>query len=229
MIIVQDIIGEMLQNLFIFLKNSQNFFDVSIHERKVLLEKEGSVLPGVFQKYILEIRDQEQFLEDIQHVVQWFKIPTSIPDNCSFFVSFRQYILKDIGKIMDALPMSFYMLSFEKRYTLLKGRNLISTILQNKLSTFTYQEIVDDILLFLKQYSESMTYIVVQSSRECSFELKQHIRKYFIEKYVSTFPVFSISSFLYGGIKIFVNGVIIDYSWLAKVERITRLSLNHTS
>ena len=107
---------------------------------------------------------------------------------------------------------------------LFSGKSFVYQFLKELFFESTYQELSLNACEFLSSVKDVET-IVVQSPKELSKELKHEIRKYYMGVYKNSFVEFQINPQIIGGIRVFVNGDVVDNSWLAEIQKISSLSL----
>lgn len=220
-----EFLTALLQKILVFLKEDSSFFEKTTATRKKHLEDLS--IPGSFKVYLEEVSEKE-FLEDLAVILRFIRQPKekAIKES-KFFRSFVEFLTTELSKKIDFLDSHYYLLSASERKEfvekLLKGESLLANALKAILINYTYQQLADNINYLAATVANS-NFIVVQSPREISHELKREIREELIKENPLQFPVFQINKKIIGGIRIFENGTTKDHSWLSRVLKFTSLT-----
>lgn len=215
----------LVQKMIIFLSDNADYFKKSASEKEQALEDLS--LPIAFKKYLLNIEEKE-FLKDLKTILIFIHQPKDQSINKSeFFKSFLEFLTSDLARKMDFLDSNFYLLPASEREKtvneLIKGDSLLADSLKEILVNYNYQQIANTIKELAQNIADA-PYILVQSPREVSKELKKEIREELVKNHPLTFPVFQVNKKIIGGMRIFENGTTKDYSWLSRVLRFTSLT-----
>lgn len=221
----KEFVVALVQKLITFLSTHPDFFAQSDSEKEKMCENIS--VPTVFKKYLMEV-SEAQFLKDLGATITFTYQPKDKTIAKShFFKAFLEFLNTDLARKIDLLDSNYALLQKPEREevveNLIKGDSLLASSLKSILVNYTYQQICENINS-LSQLISTSPYVVVQSPREITPEMKREIRKQINEKHPSSFPVFQINKKLIGGIRIFENGTTEDHSWLSRVLRFTSLT-----
>lgn len=220
-----EFLTALLQKILVFLKENPDFFEKSEATKKKHLEDLS--IPNSFHLY-LEEANEKRFLEDLSVILRFIRQPKekAIKEN-RFFKTFVEFLTTELAKKIDFLDSHYYLIKAGERNDfvekLLKGESLLAITLRNILINYTYQQIADHVN-YLATTVVDADFIVIQSPREISHELKREIREEILKENPLCLPVFQINKKIIGGIRIFKNGTTQDYSWLSRVLRFTSLT-----
>lgn len=207
------------------LKSHPDFFSLNEDKKKEVISK--LTTPETFRNYLLVVSENE-FMKDLEKIVQFIQDEKSVQiKNNAIFKAFTEFLTHELARKIDYLDGEYYLLSKEGRSTfieqLVKGESNLAITLRDILINFTYQQISTEIFQLSTRVADS-PYIVIQTPREISTELKKEIRTRLLKENPLTFPTFQINKKLIGGLRIFINGKTIDHSWITRVLRFTSLT-----
>lgn len=213
------------QKIIGFLGKHDNFFETKEETRKEKLK--DLQMPESFVDYLLQT-DEKQFLADLSLMSNYAKGAKSLNlKKNKFFLAIVQFMTADFARKLDLLDNDFYLFTPKSREVivdkLISSDSNLANTLKNILLTKTYQQISAEIYE-LSNKVQNAPYILVQSPREISPELKKEIRQKIKEENATHFPIFQINQKLIGGIRIFKNGESNDQSWLSRVLHYTSLT-----
>ncbi len=209
------------QKILNFLQENPEFFQGKADEKKKLLEK--LKVPAPIAQY-LEKADAEQFLKELQNMVNYLEYPreTMIGDN-QLLKAVNHFFTKDLAAKIDHLDGDFYLMSKDSREKivakLINSETLVAQQLKALLLNFSYQQVSAELKNFSASINES-PYILVQTPKEMNVEMKRKIRESVHKKDENSFPIFQVNKKTIGGLRIFRNGVLTDYSWRNRVHQL---------
>lgn len=215
----------LIQKILTFLSSHHDFFGQSKAEKENLSAHLS--VPHAFKEYLISTNEKE-FLADLKIAMIFIHQPKdkSIAKS-DFFKALLKFLNTDLARKMDLLDSRYYLMEKPDREKvvneLIKGESLLADSLRNILVNYTYQQICENINS-LSSIIADAPYIVVQSPREVTPEIKKEVRAELYEKYPLSFPVFQINKKLIGGLRIFENGTTNDHSWLSRVLKFTSLT-----
>ncbi len=220
-----EFLTALLQKILIFLKDHAEFFEKPENTRKKHLENLS--VPKSFKIY-LEKTTEKHFIEDVAIIIQFIRQPKNKSlKQSNFFKYFVEFLTTELSKKIDLLDSQYYLMSAAMRNDfvekLIKSESILATTLKAIMVNYTYQQLADYIN-YLAALIIGSDFIVVQSPREISHELKREIREKILEDNPLCLPVFQTNKKIIGGIRIFKNGTTQDYSWLKKVLHFTSLT-----
>lgn len=208
------------------LKENQNFFKENKTSRLELLDKYK--LPTSVKQVLSEI-DSGQLLKEIHSLLAFKKSKRISSENKIFLASLNYLSDKFVSNIYN-LPDNFHYLEYEKQLQLaseqLKSNSRLAKTLIDLLANHSYQELLNELQLLLNKTTNAPIVLVqtpVSLTSEQKIEIKENISQQ--TNSICT-PVFQINQKLIGGMRIFINGVVTDNSWLKKINLITKITNN---
>lgn len=208
-----------------YLQDKPDFFKLSAAEKEKFM-KEWSI-PATFKVYLAAVTEKE-FIEDLALILKYVQgaKDLNVHQN-SFFTAFLSFITQELARKIDYLDGEYYLMPKESRKKfvdkLINSDSSLAEALKDILTNYTYQQIGSE-TNNLGVKVKGAPYLVVQSPRAITAELKKEIREHLLEKYPYSLPVFQINKKLIGGIRIFQDGKNVDRSWLSRVLRFTSLT-----
>lgn len=182
--IIRYLFLSFLFNFFVQVKGHAGFFRYDEVKRRAILENSESRLPHSFLQYFCSVAESD-FFRDLRSVVAYFRESSEDISGNKFLQAFGEYLLTDYAEQLDQKICS------ELRFS-------------------SYQEISEEIFLFLKALTHSK-YTVIQTPRVISPALRSRMRQHLTK---SSFPIFQVDSTLLGGFRLFMEGTMHDTSWL---------------
>lgn len=207
-----------------FLRKHPKFLESNAQDREKDLEH--LKVPNPFKHYLAQTSEKE-FLKDLSLVVLFVRDGEKgrLKGN-AFFKALVEFLTTSLAFRIDVMSTA-YNLEEEHRIDLVKklisGDHALSDALRSLLLTYTYQELAETITALSQEIADA-AYIVVQSPREMDLELKKEIREKLTQDHPMSFPTFQINRQLIGGFRVFVNGEVIDHSWISRVLRFTSIT-----
>lgn len=203
------------------LKTQKTFFEKNKEEKASLLyDILGQKYPSQFVDYIINT-SEEAFISDIKKTVLFLKEKGSVQND--FLNAVAEFVAEKVSFVFDLIDSEFFFMDLDKRKNILSefldqktflGRNLIEFI-----AFSTYSEINEKAFEALKTLKDSK-FIFVQSPVNIENEDKSKIRKFFLEKYPFSFVEFKVGKDLIGGMRVFFDGQLSDFSWSSKIENL---------
>jgi len=222
---LNDFLTALMHEMVRFLTKHPDFFDGKKDAREKALD--NVKMPAPFKHYLAH-RKAEDVMEDFRLVAGFISSPksTKIEGN-AFFKAVVDFFTGPFAAKIDMLGSDFYGFKEKDQWTvaeqLIKSDSRVAQTLRDLLVRRTYQELSTG-FVNLSQRVVGATYIVVQTPREASVELKKEMRKALVKEDPMSFPVFQINRKLIGGLRVFKDGVVEDHSWLTRVHTFTSLS-----
>lgn len=221
---LKTISASALKDIIGMLKETPDFFSKDESGRTSVLERQLPDFPKTFVGYLTAVSESD-FMADLKvlfQVLDGFSVETST----GFLKAVTTYISHELGAILDQLDVDFFFLDYAERQKKLSGlfaqKSFLSEALLNLFIQSTYQELTEASYQAINQVQDIPT-IVVQSPVELSSAQRQEMRESFLEKHVNSFVEFQVNPLLIGGIRVFVEGEVVDHSWLGKVQALTAL------
>ena len=207
-----------------FLSKHPNFFDAKKEEREKVLE--NLRIPTPFKHYLSEL-GSATFMREFVEMVHLAGGSENIKlAHNGFFKALVVFFTETFSAKFDALSNAYYLAPMDQRRQvvdqLISGETQVAQALRDLLVSYTYQDIATEIHEFCRKVADA-PYLLVQSPREVSPELKKEIRKQLLDEFPGSFPIFQINRNLIGGLRFFKNGISEDYSWLSRVLQYTSL------
>ncbi len=193
----------------------KDFFEKSQKDRKELLKK---FEPKV-QDYLVHVKEAE-FMQDLQDTYAMAKGNTRHRIENGLADAMLEFITNTMGGILDMIPLDLYVKSLDERKAWLIEKGTPEA-LATPLAEKNYQEVMSDLFEFVKFYKPDTPTIIVQSARDTDAKNKKELREHFTKQYKNAFPQFQVAKYLYGGLRVFVDGNVTDESWLGKVQKFT--------
>lgn len=184
--------------------------------------------PPAFKDYLQDV-SAENFMKDLHLVLRFANGEKQLVlKGNAFFKALTAFFVGPFADKLDKLTNDFYLFDHKDQEkvvdALLGSDTRTAKTLKNLLLTQSYQNLTQAIYR-LGSATVGMPYVLVQSPREMSPELKKEIRKQFREDPAKGgFPIFQINRKLIGGLRVFQDGETIDHSWLSRVHRFTSLT-----
>lgn len=216
-----------IAEILVFLKENQTFFEDK--SGKDALEK--LTLPKPVKEYLLQA-DADQFVAEFSELVRFITGSVRKQELGSLM---ENQLLKAIVKFwsfdvmdhLDVLTTDFYLKSKKDQLNqladLVLGEGMVSDALRDLIATASAQELAKHVREFVGQVLASPL-IVVQTPREVAYEFKKEIREQLRAEYGDgSLPVFQINRNLIGGMRVFVDSEVKDFSWLGRIKLITSL------
>ena len=206
-------------------KDEKSFFDRNSNERKNLIEKKfSSNFPAVLSDYLANV-DADNFLTDIKNTVLFIKGSAKVSGN-KFIDAMCLFVSEDFAFILDKVDSEFFFKKPEYRKEfldqLLSGNSYFLHELEDLILFSTYQDLNEMAQITLSQIKDSEL-IIVESAVEIEESSKNEIRKYFIKEKTFSFVEFRVSKGIIGGVRVFVNGNLVDLSWMGKLRGLSRI------
>ncbi len=222
-----DLSTAFLKDILNVLKTDVDFFKKSKTDRESIVKKHyGQSYSDVLTSYFVDV-EESSFMDDVHKVLDLYG-GFSVDFDGEFFDVLVKFVVSDFGYKLDELDSSFFFDDVDSRKDklarLFSGKSFVYQFLKELFFESTYQELSLNACEFLSSVKDVET-IVVQSPKELSKELKHEIRKYYMGVYKNSFVEFQINPQIIGGIRVFVNGDVVDNSWLAEIQKISSLSL----
>jgi F0F1-type ATP synthase delta subunit len=203
------------------LQDNKNFFE---GDRDKVLE--SVKLPSGVKTYLKEV-SQENLMSDIQNATEYLKDASkvNVSENgllkgIALFLT--ETFINDIYK----LPIIFYKENRESQMktidTLITSNSLLGKTLRELLIDNSYQELFEGLTSFVRNTLDA-PYLVVQTPIELDTKKKIEIKDKLREEYANCFPIFQINKNIIGGMRIFVDSEVKDFSWLGRINYITSL------
>jgi len=222
---LKEIGAAALKDIIGMLKEEKLFFEAVDDTRLAVIKKHLPDFPEVFIHYLSHVNEDE-YLKDMENAIQFLNDSGAKPAS-DFLGALARYIAEEIGFALDHLTADFFFEAPSERLArleaLLPGNSVLAGYVRQLFAGSTYQEITQMAYKALNQM-RTIPVIVIQTPIAIKASERQVMRQSFLEKYPHSFPEFQINPQIIGGMRVFVNGVVEDQSWLAKVQALTRLA-----
>jgi len=184
-------------------------------------------LPAPIKAYLSKVQPSD-FMRDIRLLVKYANGENLITKDNALLTAIAEFLTINLSTKIDQLHVEFYRLkAYEQAKQieeLVSSHTLIAQTLKEMLVKASLEELTQAVYKFIKSVVE-VPYIIVQTPREMSAELKKEIRNNLREhNHALSFPIFQINKNLIGGLRVFVNGKVTDNSWLGRINHITSLN-----
>jgi len=219
---LSEILSAITMDTLRFLKGNDTFFNGDKAARTNAMA--DLKLPKEIITYLQETTEKD-FLNDLRGAARYAKNGNTCPEN-GLLKAFAQFASGPLAIRLDIMNESAHMDRDAREKLALKalpGDSTVAKTLRNLLSTYSYQEISASILE-LAQSCLNAPYILVQSPRRMELSLKKEIRAHIQKNHPGAFTIFQVNRRLIGGLRIFKDGTIQDYSWISRVLKFTSLT-----
>lgn len=219
-------LGSLLQDGLKLMKDEKDFMSRSENERRDLVKKHlGEEYPAVFVDYLATVKE-DSFADQLRESIGYLN-DGLMPKNKLMLDALMEYVARDFAVKIDLFDRSFFFEDREKQEEVLKtvfpGDSAFQRGVRDYILSSTYQEITEDAQQMLRNYKEEPT-IVVQSSCEINKDMRQEVRAFFAQKHPYSFVEFQINPQIIGGLRVFIDGHVMDNSWLSKIQKISQLA-----
>lgn len=208
------------------LKSDESFFSKDKGARQSAVKKALPDFPEALAAYLSEV-SEEQFLAETKEAIQVFG-GFERADQSGLLSALASYISEDLGAILDQLDSAFFFKKLDEREAhlekLVPGDSELSIAVREMLIESTYQEVTAMASEALSTISE-VPVVVVQAPLELDADERGKIREQFNKEYPGSFTEFQTNPQIIGGMRVFVNGDVVDHSWLGKIQAITSLTI----
>ncbi|MFA5793159.1 MAG: hypothetical protein WC897_04820 [Candidatus Gracilibacteria bacterium] len=216
----------LLHELLGFASKHPDFFSEKTEEREEKLK--NLKVPVPFKHYLQNV-SEDHFVKDLHLTLdllsgaQMVQLPLK---GSLFFKAVLEFFTGTFASKLDELSNSYYLLPYEKRIEeakrIIESDSLVARALRDLLVDNSYQEIAST----LEQLSNLVVggaMVLVQTPRDAGTLLKKEMRGTLSKEYPLSFPKFQVNRELIGGFRVFVNGTTKDFSWFARILKITTL------
>ena len=203
---IKNLLLSLIYDILKILTENKDFFDKSENQKKEICAALHDI-PKKVCEYLSEV-GAESFFKDLDASVEYMNA-----------IEGQEASLK--GKLANALA-EFVAYEMPEYLEGIEYKGAFGSMLKDILKNNSYQEITASMETFMESIKHIPT-ILIQSPYEIKSELKNEIREELQKKHPYSIPVFAVNKKTLGGFRIFVNGVIKDYSWLSKINQITSI------
>ncbi|MEZ4087238.1 MAG: F0F1 ATP synthase subunit delta [Candidatus Gracilibacteria bacterium] len=218
-------LGSFLRDALKLMKDEQGFMKMDESARRTAIQKHLGDYPRAFVDYLATVKEAT-FLEQVHGSIN-FMNDGFLPENKQLLEALADYAAKEFATKLDLFDRSFFFESEEKQLAMLKevfpGGSFFRKAMRDYVLGSTYQEISEEAQKFLRDFKEEPT-IIVQSSQEIDKGIRQEVRAHFAKKHPYSFLEFQINPQIIGGLRVFIDGKVMDHSWLSKIQKISQLA-----
>lgn len=161
----------------------------------------------VFAKYMKEHSAQE-FLTETLDMIRALQTNARIRGDLASTIA--HYVIQHAGQYIDSGDTSVLG---EANTVLIKTLKALRSECTPRFLEARFQELITTVF-------PTSTITVIQSPLTLSQKQRKAIRASLSEKYPEAFPTFSVDKSLLGGIRLFINGKLIDRSWQHTVHHL---------
>ena len=210
---IKNLLLSLIYDILKILTENKDFFDKSENQKKEICAALHDI-PKKVCEYLSEV-SAESFFKDLDLCVEYMNA-----------IEGQEASLK--GKMASALAdfMAYEMLEYleggENGHAKIEYKGAFGAMLKDIFKNYSYQEITSSMESFMESIKKIPT-ILIQSPYEIDTKLKTEIREELQKAHPYSIPVFAVNKKTLGGLRVFVNGVIKDYSWLSKINQITSI------
>jgi hypothetical protein len=209
---ILDVCKALMMDTMVMLKTHQGWFNLGVDERK----KHAQHFPENIQYYLTHVAEGD-FATDLMPMTYFLSDPDlHVGEIGGFMNAFCDYLIHDFTDMVDGFESAFFLKRSDEREEILRKEIQVETFFQEELidvfSVESPQDINEAISDFLKKAKEATT-IVVQTAVDCEKGMKKEIRDRLAKDHPYSFVEFYTSPQILGGMRLFVNGQVEDYSW----------------
>ena len=217
-------IQALLQEIIQILIQKPNFFELESSDKKEFLKELR--IPSTVKEY-LEETSLENFLTDTRQFVEYTKNRNLTLSENNLLKAVANFLVNSFANDIYALPVEYFKLGSNEQKAivekLITSDSMLGTTLREILVNNSAQEISNNVQQFLHATIKTPL-VIIQSPVEIEAEAKKEMQKQISEELeIPCFPIFQVNRNLIGGLRIFVNGVVKDYSWIKSINFITSL------
>lgn len=207
-----------LRQLVEFVTVEKDFFSLSSKERVVKLEASNLLWKKYLANYLRSI-NSDQFVADCKALVRDCE-SYELRERTELTQKVIEHLLQDFVPILkrfslvfDTISQHCWALSNSEKIPFINDIQGLADYEKEWLLRYSYQELCNGMYDIIKLFAPEMPFLIIQSARECTPNLKSIIRKH----YKNAFPIFMVSVNLMGGMRVLVDGQLVDDSWLNKI------------
>lgn len=218
--------GSLIKDALALARHDSSFFEGGVNERRdVITKRYGASYPDAPSQY-LSHTTSDDLVKDMEEVTELLSEDnSSAGKNNGLLEALAEYTAQTFSMILDQFDCDFFFENMEERQRKLHhhfpGSSALHVNLREHAEGSTYQELTQGAQELLALVKKSST-IVVQTPFELKPELKREWREHFLKEEPYSFAEFQVNPSLLGGVKLFVDGKVADYSWLRKVQSLSR-------
>ncbi len=204
-----------------FLVSNKNFFGSSQKDREKALDEVK--FPTSVKNYLQAV-STEDFAKDTSSLIKYLKnAPVKLEEN-EFAKSICTFLVYNFSNDVYSFPLDYFKLNYSDQIeavnTVIKSNSALASTLKQILTDNSYQEILNGIQN-LAERSFNSPLVIIQSPCEIDLETKKEIRdKVSDETKKTCLPIFQVNKNLIGGLRIFIDGKVADFSWMGRINLI---------
>lgn len=219
-------LGSFLRDALKLMKDEQGFTGRSENERRDLIKKHlGDDYPVALSDYLATVKE-ESFMQQVKGAIDYLN-DGLMPENKLLLDALMDYVAKEFAPKLDLFDRQFFFadeeVQMQKLNEVFPGNSSFQRAVRDVILGSTYQEITEQAQQMLRNYKEQPT-IVVQSSQEMNQSMRQEVRAFFAKEHPYSFVEFQINPQIIGGLRVFIDGQVMDHSWLSKIQKISQLA-----
>jgi len=224
---VLTFLGSFLLDALKLIKYEMGFFAKNGEERRTLIESTlGKEYPSLFSDYLVGVSESD-FLSQVK-VASTYLSGDKVGGDRVILDIVAKYIVRDFALKFDGFDRDFFYSNDSVRGELLNtvfpGDSFFQKSVRDYVFGSTYQEVTEDAQLAVNGIKVGSSIVVVQSAMEIGKDMRIAIRKFLAEKYPYSFVEFQINSQIIGGLRVFIDGQVVDHSWLSRIRRISDIA-----
>jgi len=173
-----------------------------------------------------EKADDPKFLEDLKEALLALSSSSQkIIDN-KLLKGFSEFVNSKIIPVFDKISIKFFIASLSDRKVLLKKvfatDDLFHKTLRSLLLNASNEEAQGMFSEIFKKGNPGGSLVKIQSAREATVVLKNEIRQEYGKE---SFVVFQVNTRLLGGLLVYKDGKISDFSWRGRVNSLKKAQI----
>jgi F0F1-type ATP synthase delta subunit len=221
---LENYISILLHETLSFLSQHQDLFDMNAKDTEVAFDRAS--LSAFSREYLLDV-DGDQLIFDLKDLNRSLKLKTQVSAKNVLSAHISRFICKLSNQAAIGLDKSFANLNREDQLSRLqavfKTDNSVMKAFKELVLHNSFESLVSKVRAFVSQQTEFVE-VTVQYAVDVTASERRQIVSEFTNKYGDmTLVYFQVNQRLIGGMRIFANGQLADFSWHKKIETLTKI------
>lgn len=221
---LENYISILLHETLSFLSQHQDLFDMNAKDTEVAFDRAS--LSAFSREYLLDV-DGDQLIFDLADLNKSLKLKTQVSAKNVLSAHISRFICKLSNQAAIGLDKSFANMTREDQLSRLqavfKTDNSVMKAFKELVLHNSFESLVSKVRAFVSQQTEFVE-VTVQYAVDVTASERRQIVSEFTNKYGDmTLVYFQVNPRLVGGMRIFANGQLADFSWHKKIETLTKI------
>ena len=221
---LENYISILLHETLSFLSQHQDLFDMNAKDTEVAFDRAS--LSAFSREYLLDV-DGDQLIFDLADLNKSLKLKTQVSAKNVLSAHISRFICKLSNQAAIGLDKSFANLTREDQLgrlqAVFKTDNSVMKAFKELVLHNSFESLVSKVRAFVSQQTEFVE-VTVQYAVDVTASERRQIVSEFTNKYGDmTLVYFQVNPRLVGGMRIFANGQLADFSWHKKIETLTKI------